>query len=233
MTKPVSIRAYYELTKPGIVYGNVLVAAAGFLYAAAGHPNWVLFLYTLVGLALVIASACVFNNYFDSDIDKKMLRTASRALAVGNISRHCALLFGAILGITGAALLLFLTTLPAFAAALLGFVVYVAVYTPLKHVTPQALWVGAIAGATPPVVGYAAVTGSIDSTACWFFVFLFLWQVPHFLGIAAYRYDEYAAANIPLLINRPTARGKKTGRVVFYISLVVLLVWCGALMLHR
>ena len=233
MTSTASLRAYYELAKPGIVYGNVLVAAAGFLYAAAGHPNWFLFLYTLVGLALVIASACIFNNYFDIDIDKKMLRTASRGLVVGNISRHGALLFGTILGIVGAALLYFCTTLPAFAAALLGWVVYVAVYTPLKHITPQALWVGAVAGATPPVVGYAAVIGNIDIHAFWLFLFLCLWQVPHFLGIAAYRYDEYAAAKIPLLINKPTARGKKAGRMVFYISLVVLLAWCGALMLHR
>ena len=234
MTKPPGVmRAYYELAKPGIVYGNVLVAAAGFLYAAAGHPNWLLFLYTLVGLALVIASACTFNNYFDIGIDKKMARTANRPLVSGSISGKNALAYGTFLGVAGASLLFFLTTLPAFAAALLGWVIYVAVYTPLKHITPQALWVGAIAGATPPVVGYAAVTGSIDSVACWFFAFLFVWQVPHFLGIAAYRYDEYAAADIPLLISKPTVHGKKIGRIVFYISLVVLLVWCGALMLHR
>jgi protoheme IX farnesyltransferase len=227
------IKKYYELAKPGIVYGNALVAAAGFAYAAAGNFNWLLFLYMLVGLSLVIASACVFNNYYDRDIDKKMARTATRALASGAISNKDALWYASVLGIIGALLLYFFTTLPAFLVGLIGWAIYVFAYTPLKHVTPQALWVGALAGATPPVVGYAAVTNTIDMTALWFFIFLFVWQIPHFLGIAAYRYDDYAAANIPLLITRPSVKGKKIGRMVFYASLVVLLLWCGALMLHR
>jgi protoheme IX farnesyltransferase len=227
------IKEYYELTKPGIVYGNVLVAAAGFLYAAAGDVQWLLFAYTLLGLALVIASACVCNNYYDQDIDKRMTRTSTRALAAGSIPGSHALLYASVLGLIGAGTLFFLTSLYALVAALIGFVVYVFVYTPLKHRSPHALWVGAIAGATPPVVGYAAVTNTIDSTALAFFIFLCLWQVPHFLGIAAYRYDEYAAANIPLLISKPSQRGKRIGRLVFYASLIVLLAWCGALMLHR
>lgn len=229
-----SAGSYYRLVKPGIVYGNALVAAAGFAYASAGHVNWLLFVCTLLGLSMVIASACVFNNYFDRDIDAKMARTTNRPLAAGHISSRPALAFGAFLGLTGAALLFFFTTLPAFAVALFGWLVYVLAYTPLKHVTPQALWVGAIAGATPPVVGYAAVTNSLDLTALWLFLFLCLWQVPHFLGIAAYRFDEYSAAGIPLLIKkRPSERGKAAGRIVFYASLVILLVWCFALMLHR
>lgn len=228
-----ALAAYYRLTKPGIVYGNALVAAAGFTYASRGAFNWPLFGYAMVGLSLVVASASVCNNYYDRDIDKKMLRTASRALAVGNISRHRALLFGAILGVVGAVLLYFFTTLPAFVVALAGWVVYVFLYTPLKHITPHALWIGAVAGAMPPVVGYAAVTNSLDYASLWLFIFLFVWQVPHFLGIAAYRYDDYAAADIPLLLNRPSARGRKAGRFVFYISLIVLLAWCAALMLHK
>jgi len=224
---------YYRLCKPGIVYGNALVAAAGFAYAARGHFNWPLFLYMLLGLSLVIASACVFNNYFDRGIDAKMTRTTDRPLAAGHINSRPALVFGACIGIAGATLLFFFTTLPAFVVALFGWAVYVLAYTPLKHVSPQALWVGAIAGATPPVVGYAAVTNNVDVTALWLFIFLFIWQVPHFLGIAAYRYDEYAAAGIPLLLHKPSARGKTAGRIVFYASLIILLAWCGALMLHR
>jgi heme o synthase len=229
----ISAGAYYRLCKPGIVYGNALVAAAGFAYAARGHIDWLLFLYMLLGLSLVIASACVFNNYFDRGIDAKMERTKNRPLVVGHISSAGALSFGTLLGIAGAMLLFFFTTLPAFAVAVFGWLVYVALYTPLKHITPQALWVGAIAGATPPVVGYVAVTNSLDYTALWLFIFLFIWQVPHFLGIAAYRYDEYAAAGIPLLLSKPSGRGKAAGRIVFYVSLAVLLAWCGALMLHR
>lgn len=227
------IKEYYRLAKPGIVYGNALVAAAGFLYASAGRVDWLLCLAMLAGLSLVVASACVFNNYFDRDIDKKMTRTKSRALASGSISAQNALAYAAVLGLAGAAILFFFTNLLALSVAAAGWAIYVALYTPLKHVTPQALWVGAIAGATPPVAGYVAVTNTLDSTALAFFIFLFIWQVPHFLGIAAYRYDEYVAAGIPLLITKPTARGKKIGRIVFYASLVVLLVWCGALMLHK
>jgi len=86
-----SLGAYYRLTKPGIIYGNALVAAAGFLYASAGNINWFLFFHTILGLSFIIASACVFNNYFDRDIDKKMERTKTRALAAGDISGSAAL----------------------------------------------------------------------------------------------------------------------------------------------
>ena len=228
-----TLREYYRLSKPGIVYGNALVAAAGFVYAAKGSVDWLLFVCTLAGLSLIIASACVCNNYYDRDIDKKMPRTKHRPLAAGTVSSAAALTFAALIGIAGALLLFFCTTLPAFAVAVLGWVVYVAVYTPLKHVSPHALWVGAVAGATPPVVGYAAVTNTLDLNALWLFLFLFVWQVPHFLGIAAYRYDEYRAAGIPLFIAKPSERGARIGRIVFYASLAVLLAWCGALMLHR
>jgi protoheme IX farnesyltransferase len=228
-----ALAAYYRLTKPGIVYGNALVAAAGFTYASRGAFNWSLFGYAMVGLSLVVASASVCNNYYDRDIDKKMARTSARPLAVGRISNTAALVFGAAIGLAGILLLFFFTTLPAFAVALAGWVVYVFLYTPLKHITPHALWVGAVAGAMPPVAGYAAVTNSLDYASLWLFIFLFVWQVPHFLGIAAYRYDDYAAAHIPLLLNRPSAWTKKVGRFVFYISLIALLAWCAALMLHK
>ena len=228
------IKTYYRLAKPGIVYGNVLVAAAGFLYAARGSVSWPLFTATMFGLACVIASACVFNNYLDIDIDAKMARTKKRALVSGEVSTTYALAYSTVLGLTGGALLLFCATLPAFGVALAGWVIYVCAYTPLKRVTPHTLWVGAVAGATPPVVGYVAVTGMLDITCLWLFLFLFVWQVPHFLGIAYYRFDEYSAAGLPLLISkRPSAKGKWWGRIVFYLSLVVLLAWCGALMLHR
>lgn len=227
------IKEYYRLTKPGIVYGNILVAAAGFLYASGDAISWLLLWYTLAGLALIVASACVCNNYYDRDIDKKMARTARRALASGHLQTRPALWFGAVLGVAGALLLFFFTTMPAFLVAAAGWLTYVALYTPLKHLSPHALWVGALAGATPPVVGYAAVANTLDATSLWLFLFLFLWQIPHFLGIAAYRFEEYAAAGIPLLITKPSAQGKKAGRIVFYASLAVLLAWCAALMLHK
>ncbi len=226
------IKEYYELTKPGIVYGNALVAAAGFAYASTNF-SWPGFFAMLIGLSCIIASACVCNNYFDRNIDAKMARTKHRALVQKTIFPQNAFLFAATLGFFGVAVLYMFSTPTALLVAVAGWLVYVLAYTPLKHITPHALWVGAIAGATPPVVGYAAVTNSLDMNAFWLFLFLCLWQVPHFLGIAAFRYDEYQEAGIALLIAKPSARGKRIGRIVFYASLVVLLLWCGALMLHK
>jgi heme o synthase len=225
---------YYRLTKPGIVYGNALVAVAGFLYASAGSVNWGLGISMLIGLSLIIMSACVLNNYFDRDIDGKMERTRTRALVAGDLLPKHALIFGVVLGLVGTAMLFFFTTVLALEVALVGWIVYVCMYTPLKRISPHALWVGAVAGATPPVVGYVAVTNTLDSTAWWLFLFLFIWQIPHFLAIATYRYEEYANAGVPLFIKKaPSGKAKRWGRIIFYASLVVLLAWCGALMLHR
>ncbi|MDO8548268.1 MAG: UbiA family prenyltransferase, partial [bacterium] len=163
------IRTYYELTKPGIVYSNILVAAAGFFYASVGilggKIDWILGFWMLIGLACVIASACVFNNYLDRNLDAKMERTKERALASGKISNRNALIFGAILLVAGVKILFIFTNLLTLSVALAGFLVYVLLYSPLKPRTPYALFVGAIAGAMPPVVGYAAVTNTLNSTA--------------------------------------------------------------------
>lgn len=228
------IKTYYGLTKPGIVYGNALTATAGFFLASSGTIDWALLFVTLVGLSCIIASACVFNNYFDREIDAQMERTKNRALPAKQISGHNALIFASVLGFLGAALLFFFTNTLTLAVALFGLFVYVALYTPLKRATPHALWAGAIAGATPPVVGYTTVTNSLDFYALALFVFLFLWQIPHFLSIALYRYEEYKAAGIPLLIQEsPSEETRHRARQVFYLSLVVLVLACLALILQR
>lgn len=228
------IKDYYTLTKPGIIYGNALTASAGFFLASRGAVDLWLLLATVAGLSLVIASACVFNNYVDRDIDALMERTRDRALASRRLSTKSALIFGSILGALGFATLLFYTNPLACLVALLGFVVYVALYTPLKRRSGHALFVGAVAGATPPVVGYAAAAGVLDISALWLFIFLFLWQLPHFIAISVYRADEYAAAGVPLLLGRRTytKRQKNIAHAVFYFSLVVLLAWCAALLLY-
>ncbi|MEK7612777.1 MAG: UbiA family prenyltransferase [Patescibacteria group bacterium] len=224
------IKDFYELTKPGIVYGNLLTLAAGFFIVSR---DILLFLASALGLALVIGSACVFNNYYDKDIDARMERTRHRALAAGRIATKNALIYAAFLGCAGFAILFLFTNLLAFGVALLGYAVYVALYTPLKHKTGLSLFVGAIAGATPPVVGYAAAAHTLDSTALWLFMFLFVWQLVHFAAIAIYRSDEYAAAGVPLFVGagRYSAAQKRAARLAFYGSLVVLVVWSAALLL--
>ena len=233
MTRPALASAYYQLVKPRMVYGNLLVAAAAFAYASQGL-DWMALGWALVGLAWIIGSACVFNNVYDRGIDANMERTKNRALVRGDVSVRGALVFGSVLLLAGTGMLFFFANMVTLAAALAGFVSYVFLYSPLKHRSPYALYVGAVAGGTPPLVGYAAATGMLDYTAALLFGFLFLWQIPHFLAIAVYRNDEYAAAGVPLFMRGPyTQKQKKVARTIFYLSLVVLLGWCLALMVHK
>lgn len=228
------IKNYYELVKPGIIYGNALVAATGFVFASGGYVDWKLFFAMLLGLSMVIGSACAFNNVYDRKMDARMDRTKRRPTVTGQISSINALVFAFGLGLLGAVVLGFFTTPLTLMWAFIGFFVYVVLYTPLKQKTPWALFVGAVAGATPPVVGYIAVTSMFDSAAWGLFIAMFLWQIPHFLAIATYRYSEYTAAGVPLFIRRESsAKTKRRARGVFYASLVVLLVACVVLMLQR
>ena len=223
------LKEYYNLAKPGIVYGNVFTTLAAFLFASRWHFGGMLFFATVVGIAFVIASACVFNNYFDRRLDAKMARTKSRALAAGTIPALAALVYGAVLGLLGLYLLYAQVNVLTAGIALFGFGVYVCVYTPLKPRSALALFVGAVAGAVPIVVGYTAVTNHFDLTALFLFACLFVWQLPHFIGIAMYRFEEYAAADVPLLVKKPTEQQKSMGRKVFLSSLIVLVVFCVAL----
>ena len=193
------IKEYYRLTKPGIIYGNALTTAAGFFIGAHGQVNLILFILTLVGISLIIASGCVFNNYIDRDIDAKMERTKNRALVQGRISPRSALLFGTILGSIGA-VSLFFTNLSTLAVGLFGLFIYVVVYSIwCKRYTLHATVIGAIAGAVPPVVGYTAATNALDLGAVILFFILFAWQMPHALAIAIRRFDDYKAAGIPVM----------------------------------
>ncbi len=225
---------YYRLTKPGIIYGNALMFAAGFFLGSWDGVEWGLFFEALLGLSLVIAGACVFNNYADRELDKKMERTKNRSLVTGAISPRAAYIYGMVLAIAGFSILYFFSTYLSFLVALIGFATYVFVYTPLKPKTSFALYIGAVAGATPPVVGYTAITGTFDLWALGLFVALFLWQLPHFIAIATYRYEEYAAAGVPLTVKRtPTDIEKKRAKKIFFASLVVLLVACLGIALWR
>lgn len=227
------LHTYYELTKPRLMIMNIIVAMAAFVFAAPTQFDWRSFFYMSLGLAGVIASACVFNNIADRRLDTRMERTKNRALASGRVSPLSATLYAMLL-LTGGILFLYQTDILALHAALVGFVVYVFIYTPLKPRSPAALFVGAVAGATPPLVGYAAAAHTLDLYAWGLFFILFLWQVPHFLAIARFRFEEYAAAGVPLLVKKsPSEQGRRNARRIFYFSLIFLLVYCFVLILHR
>lgn len=203
------IRAYYKLTKPGIVFGNAITGAAGFFLASKNGFNGALFLATLIGLSLIVASGCVFNNYFDRLSDQKMHRTRSRPLARNAIALKNAILFGIFLFLSGIFVLALFTSYLALSTAILGFVIYVFFYTVWKYRTVFATELGSIAGATPPVIGYTAVTGQFDWSSAILFLIVALWQMPHFFAIAIYRKEEYASASIPVSsIERGTDRTK-------------------------
>lgn len=190
---------YYLLTKPGIIMGNLITLAAGFALASQGFLDYPLFLETFVGLGLIIASACVFNNYIDRNIDKKMDRTKNRPLAKNLISAKNAIVFGTLLGLAGVFLLLLFTNFLTVFVAGFGFFVYVIIYSMWKCKTIYGTAIGSIAGAVPPVVGYCAVSNQFDMGAFILFLMLIFWQMPHFFSIAIYRFQDYKAANIPVL----------------------------------
>ncbi|EFB40816.1 MULTISPECIES: heme o synthase [Parachlamydia] len=215
---------YYLLTKPKIVLGNLVTLAAGFLLASKGTIDFLLFFETLFGLSLIMASACVFNNYIDRQMDKKMERTKNRALVTGLISPRNALLFATLLEILGTAILYFFTNLLTVYVAAFGFFVYVILYSLWKRHTIYGTAIGSVAGAIPPVVGYCAVSNHFDMGATILFTLLVLWQMPHFFAIALYHFDDYSAAGIPVL---PIVKGisrTKIHMIIYVISFVLAAV---------
>ncbi len=216
------LTAYYWLTKPGIVYGNLLPAAAGFFLASRWEVNWLRLAAMLVGLGLVIASACVFNNMLDRNLDAKMARTRRRALVTGRISLTAALIYAAALGLIGTTLLAACTTGLALACALAGLVGYVVVYGVAKRRTTAGTIVGSLPGAVPPVVGYTAVTGHFDLAAALLFATLAVWQMPHFYAIALFRVHDYTTANLPVLPVKHGAAVTKRHILAYIVAFTVI-----------
>ncbi len=212
---------YYLLTKPGIIMGNLFTVAAGFLLASKGEMNFPLFLATLLGLAGIVASACVFNNYIDRQVDKKMERTKDRPLAQGRISKRDALLFATLLGMLGFWLLFVYTNLLTLALAATGFFIYVVLYSFWKGHTIYGTAIGSLAGAMPPVIGYCAVSQHLDRGAFVLFFMLVLWQMPHFFSIALLHFNDYVKARIPVL---PVEKGVWRTKIhmVLYIAAFIL-----------
>ncbi|HKU18029.1 MAG TPA: heme o synthase [Candidatus Saccharimonadales bacterium] len=216
------LKTYYNLTKPGIIYGNALYAAAGFLLAARGHVNLWLLLVTLAGISLVIASGCVTNNYVDRHIDQTMRRTKQRALAKGTVSGSAAITYAAALGLAGFGLLAWRVNWLTVGIGMIGFLDYVVLYSFWKRRSVYGTIIGSISGATPPLAGYTAVTGHLDIAAVLLFLILVCWQMPHFYAIALYRREEYAQASIPVW---PLKRGEHSTKIqmVFYTAVFVVL----------
>lgn len=212
-------RPYLQLTKPGIVIGNLIAVTGGFLLASHGSVDWIRGALVALGVTFVVASGCVINNVIDRDIDGLMARTRNRPMVTGSVSVPKALLYGVVLAIAGTGALYagaryFLPV----ALVLLGYIVYVGVYSLyMKRNSIHGTLVGSIAGAMPPVVGYCAAKGGFDGAALTLLVMFSLWQMPHSYAIAIFRAQDYRAASIPVL---PVVRGFAVAKrqMVVYIA---------------
>lgn len=215
------LKKYYDLTKPGIIYGNSIAVIGGFFLASKGHIDLKLLLATLAGSGLVMASGCVFNNYIDRDIDRKMMRTKQRAIVSGLVSTRSAIVYGSVLGAIGLTLLWLFTNALTTLIGVTGLFFYVVVYAIAKRRSTYGTLVGSISGALPPVAGYCAVSNHIYSGAVLLFLVLASWQMPHFYAIATYRLKDYKQAGIPVL---PAVKGSQRTKIEILIYTVIFLI---------
>ena len=220
-----------ELTKPRII-SLLLVTTIAPMFVA-GQPSWQLVLAVLVGGYLMAGGANAVNMYIDSDIDDRMARTRLRPIPSGRMQPREALAFGLLLATTATFLLATFANVIAAALALGGFYFYVLLYTRwLKRSTPQNIVIGGAAGAFPPLVGWAAVTGSLDLMAVYLFLIVFYWTPPHFWALALNKQKDYGSAGVPMA---PLIWGEKETKrqmlwyTVILIALTVLPWVMGAL----
>ena len=209
------IKAYYNIIKPGIIYGNLLSLLAGYLFASNWHIQLLRFIYLVLGSSLVIAGACVFNNILDRKIDSKMNRTKKRALVQEIIKVRAAFYYGLILSIIGF-LLLTQVNNKVLLLGTIGFLVYVLIYGYLKRTSTLNTIIGSISGAIPITSGYVAVSNSFNNTSIILFLILASWQMAHFYSIALYRLTDYKKAGLKMAPLFKSAKSTKL-EINFYI----------------
>jgi protoheme IX farnesyltransferase len=213
-----ALRDYLSLTKPR-VQSLLLFTTATTMYVA-GDPSIRLVLLTCLGGALSAGGAGAINHAIDRDIDRTMARTADRPVAAGRIAPAAAIRFGTLLGLASFALLALAVNPLAAALSLSGLLGYVFVYTLwLKRTTPQNIVIGGAAGAVPPLVAWAAVTGSVSGIALFLFAIVFFWTPPHFWALSLLMKDEYAKAGVPMM---PVVRGEAETRRQILLYTVLL-----------
>jgi protoheme IX farnesyltransferase len=214
-------RDYVGLLKPRIILLLIVTEAGAMIVAARGWPSPVVLISSLIGGAMAAGGASAVNCWFDRDIDKLMPRTRRRAIAAGRISPASGLAFGIAVGLAGVGIIAVASNRLAAALALAGGLVYVFVYTMwLKRSTAQNIVIGGAAGAFPPLVGWAAVTGSLSPLAWALFAIVFFWTPPHFWALALLLSRQYSAAKVPML---PVVAGEgHTRRSILAYTIVML-----------
>ena len=211
----------FEICKPRIALLVLLTTFAGMWLAAGGFVPLDLVFYTLIGTGMASAASGALNNYVDREVDKLMARTRTRALPSSRLHPQQALWTGAILSILSFAVLFYLVN-PLTAYLALGTTFfYVVIYTIwLKRTSPLCTEIGGVAGALPPVIGWAAVMNEISWQAMVMFIIMFIWQPPHFWALALLRADEYRRANLPML---PVVKGMEVTKFRMLLYTIILI----------
>ncbi|NVK42890.1 MAG: protoheme IX farnesyltransferase [Oceanospirillaceae bacterium] len=218
---PVTWRDYLELCKPRVVAVMLLTALVGMGLAQAELPSLDLVLLTMVGIALSAGSAAAVNHVMDRHIDEHMARTRGRPLPSGKLTTQQALVFAAVIGVSGISLLaLWVNPLTAW-LTLLSLIGYAFVYTVyLKRATPQNIVIGGVAGASPPLLGWTAVTGALEPNGLLLMLIIFAWTPPHFWALCIARKEDYEKAGVPML---PVTHGERFTRlqIMLYTLLMI------------
>ncbi len=197
---PSIVHEYLELTKPRVVLLIVFTAIIGMFLAVPGWPPLVPAVAGFIGIWLAAASAAAINHLIDQRIDRVMARTSHRPLATGTLKPWQVLVFAIVLGTASMLLLVFFVNMLTAWLTLASLIGYAVVYTAfLKRATPQNIVIGGAAGAAPPVLGWAAVTGQVHPYALLLFLIIFIWTPPHFWALAIFRRDDYSRAQVPML----------------------------------
>ena len=193
------LRDYLELTKPRITILILICTAVGYAFGAGNSLQWLTLAHALIGTALLASGTAALNQWYEVDSDAKMLRTRNRPLVAGRMKRSHGFIFGTLLSVAGFAELWYGTNLLAAALGLFTLLSYLLLYTPLKRRSPVCTIIGAVPGAMPPVIGYAAAGRGLDVGALSLFLILFVWQFPHFDAIAWIYRKDYARGGIRML----------------------------------
>ena len=213
---------YYELCKPRVVLLIVFTAMVGMFLATPGMVPIDALLFGTLGIGLMAASAAAVNQMLDRKADQRMARTRKRPLVTGHLDMAQSARFAAAIGLLGMAILLWLVNALTAWLTLVTLVGYAGVYTVyLKRATPQNIVIGGAAGAAPPLLGWAAVTGSVDAHALILFLIIFIWTPPHFWALAIERHREYAEVDIPML---PVTHGLEYTRTQVLLYTVLLFI---------
>ena len=216
------LKSYYQLCKPNVVYMMLICAFVGMLLAEESVTSFGYLMVALLGIALCAASAAAINQVIDRNTDASMTRTDQRPLPQGELSVSHASLFALIVGILGALILyLYVNTLTMLLtlASLVGYAFIYTVY--LKRATPQNIVIGGLAGAAPPLLGWSAVTNTIDPYALLLVLIIFVWTPPHFWALAIHRKDEYAKESIPML---PVTHGIVFTKLQIVLYTIILFI---------